>query len=158
MGCRESDSDYPSSKCLALLRGKHAPLPCSNFSWSGCWESNPDYIHPMDAYCHYTTARKFTSGPCMRTATILHPVLILKWIKISFSDFIIQRYYEVRHSFMRQRITRKMAKKKTTRGLSLLVSWTCLWPVAEQTFWQLPGPNVLRPYKKRRSAQTLLSC
>gem|GEM_PF-2607329 len=25
--------------------------------WSGCWESNPDYIHPMDAYYHYTTAR-----------------------------------------------------------------------------------------------------
>lgn len=25
---------------------------------SGRWESNPDYIHPMDAYYHYTTARR----------------------------------------------------------------------------------------------------
>lgn len=24
---------------------------------SGCRESNPAYIHPMDAYCRYTTAR-----------------------------------------------------------------------------------------------------
>lgn len=24
---------------------------------SGCWESNPAYMHPMHTYCRYTTAR-----------------------------------------------------------------------------------------------------
>ena len=28
-----------------------------SFTWSGCRESNSDYMHPMHAYYHYTTAR-----------------------------------------------------------------------------------------------------
>ena len=28
-----------------------------SLTWSGCRELNPVYMHPMHAYCRYTTAR-----------------------------------------------------------------------------------------------------
>ena len=33
--------------------------------WSECRESNPTYMHPMHAYCRYTTLRKFLSYPAL---------------------------------------------------------------------------------------------
>ncbi len=32
-------------------------LTIFHFAQSGCRESNPAYVHPMHAYCRYTTAR-----------------------------------------------------------------------------------------------------
>ena len=37
---------------------------------SGCRESNPVYIHPMDAYYRYTTARCITENVCGTIAYI----------------------------------------------------------------------------------------
>ena len=34
-----------------------SPEFSESLNWSGYWESNPIYIHPMDAYCQYTIPR-----------------------------------------------------------------------------------------------------
>ena len=48
-------------KCrIGLVRARKTltPRPTRGaFSWSDCRESNPAYMHPMHAYCRYTTVR-----------------------------------------------------------------------------------------------------
>ena len=38
---------------------QNAPDFEKSLSWSGCRELDPVYIHPMDAYYRYTTARYY---------------------------------------------------------------------------------------------------
>jgi hypothetical protein len=43
--------------CVSIHKRKYPIKRHFLFILSGCWELNPVYIHPMDAYCRYTTAR-----------------------------------------------------------------------------------------------------
>ncbi len=68
-GCEGLQSIYPISTIVEIryvdrinaftLSGYPVMLRILTFQvfWSGCRESNPAYMHPMHAYCRYTTPR-----------------------------------------------------------------------------------------------------
>ena len=63
---RHKVGDYGASRTLRRLADYTcgSPPDFRRDTKSGCRESNSDYIHPMDTYYHYTTAR-FWISPLM---------------------------------------------------------------------------------------------